>query len=158
MTENADDRVAELERELAKVKAAIKPYDSAAMQRVMARLSDENHQAAEARMSRASAFSRADLAAMDAACPADTIRDLVSHSTIPGPSTAGGGGQVSKVSSNPGIPGSNTGWRDATPLGPPPGINHVDRLLDHADAQDRAERIAQEAQRQAMLKVAGTPK
>ena len=31
------------------------------------------------------------------------------------------------------------GWRDEVPLGPPPGIEHVDRLVDAQDAKDRAE-------------------
>jgi hypothetical protein len=35
------------------------------------------------------------------------------------------------------------------PLGPQPGINHVDRLLDHADAQDRHARMMEEAKRRA---------
>jgi hypothetical protein len=32
-----------------------------------------------------------------------------------------------------------TGWRDEVPLGPQPGIEHVDRLVDAQDAKDRAE-------------------
>jgi hypothetical protein len=82
------------------------------------------------------------------------VRDLVAHGTVQSPSGAGASGTVSKVSANPGgIPGSNTsGWRDATPLGPQPGINHVDRLLNQADVQDRAERIAQAARTEAIRK------
>jgi hypothetical protein len=40
-----------------------------------------------------------------------------------------------------------SGWRDATPLGPPPGIAQADRLMDVQDAKDRAGLIAQEARR-----------
>jgi hypothetical protein len=36
-----------------------------------------------------------------------------------------------------------SGWYDAKPLGPQPGINYVDQLCDAADVRDRAERIAQ---------------
>jgi hypothetical protein len=32
-----------------------------------------------------------------------------------------------------------TGWRDEAPLGPPPGIEHCDRLVDAQDKIDRAE-------------------
>jgi hypothetical protein len=45
-----------------------------------------------------------------------------------------------------------TGWAKEVPLGPQPHIQHVDRLLDHADAQDRHERMVAEARRLAMLK------
>jgi hypothetical protein len=37
-----------------------------------------------------------------------------------------------------------TGWRDEIPLGPPPGIEHCDRMLDAQDAKDRAELIERE--------------
>ena len=36
-----------------------------------------------------------------------------------------------------------TGYRDASPLGPQPGINYVDALCDAQDARDRAEKIAE---------------
>jgi hypothetical protein len=42
---------------------------------------------------------------------------------------------------------NRTGWRDPGPLTPPPGINHIDRLVEVQDARDRAELIAREAQR-----------
>jgi hypothetical protein len=32
-----------------------------------------------------------------------------------------------------------TGWREPAPLGPPPGIEHVDRLVDAQDRIDKAE-------------------
>jgi hypothetical protein len=44
-------------------------------------------------------------------------------------------------------PVNNSGWRDATPLGPPPGVAQADRLMDAQDARDRAELIAREAKR-----------
>jgi hypothetical protein len=34
-----------------------------------------------------------------------------------------------------------SGWRDAAPLGQPPGIRHIDAMLDAEDRQWRAERI-----------------
>jgi hypothetical protein len=42
------------------------------------------------------------------------------------------------------------GWREPTPLGPPPGVAQADKLMDMQDARDRAELIAQEARRLAM--------
>jgi hypothetical protein len=42
---------------------------------------------------------------------------------------------------------NTSGWRDAQPLGPPPGIAQADRLMDAQDARDRAELIAQDARR-----------
>jgi hypothetical protein len=47
-----------------------------------------------------------------------------------------------------------TGWREASPLSNPPGINYADRLMDAQDAKDRHERIVEEAQRQALIKEA----
>jgi hypothetical protein len=48
--------------------------------------------------------------------------------------------------------GGGKGWAHEIPLGPQPGINHVDRLLDAQDARDRHELMMAEARRQAMLK------
>jgi hypothetical protein len=38
-------------------------------------------------------------------------------------------------------PAERSGWKEGTPLRPPPGINYVDALCDQADAIDKAERI-----------------
>jgi len=78
------------------------------------------------------------------ACDTSFIQDVVrdQQNAPRGQSQAGASGQVIKVSSNAGLPGSNTtGWRDARPLGPQPGINHVDRQLDEQDRRDRAELV-----------------
>jgi hypothetical protein len=47
-----------------------------------------------------------------------------------------------------------SGMREPTPLGPPPGIAIADRLMDAADARDRADLIMQEARRRAAIKAA----
>ena len=61
-----------------------------------------------------------------------------------GPSSAGTSGQVGRVSANPGIPGSNTsGWLRETPISPPPGIHHIDRMMAHEDIEFRRQRIAE---------------
>jgi hypothetical protein len=39
-----------------------------------------------------------------------------------------------------------SGWAREIPIGPPPGVNYADRLMDAQDAKDRHERIAQDAQ------------
>jgi hypothetical protein len=150
MTDN--NELANLKRELAEVRAAMRPLDPKALEREAAEWRNRMHQAAENRMSRANAFSPEDLRAMDAAVPADMCRDLVRHGTVQSPSAAGSSGMITKVSSNAGLPGSNTGWRTAPPIGPPPGVAIADRLLDAADARDRHELMVQEARRQALLK------
>jgi hypothetical protein len=42
-------------------------------------------------------------------------------------------------SSGAAAPVNKTGWVDAEPIGPPPGIRYVDAQLDVQDARDRAE-------------------
>jgi hypothetical protein len=36
-------------------------------------------------------------------------------------------------------PVNKSGWVDAAPIGPPPGLRYVDAQLDAQDARDRAE-------------------
>lgn len=82
-------------------------------------------------------------------CPTDLIQSVVrdQQNAPRSPSQAGASGQVTKVSSNAGLVGSNSGWRRETPLGPAPHISHVDRLMDAADRRDRLELIQQEEAR-----------
>jgi hypothetical protein len=49
-----------------------------------------------------------------------------------------------------GVAGGGTGWAREIPLGPSPHQRYVDAQLDAADARDKASRIKQEAQLQAM--------
>jgi hypothetical protein len=79
-----------------------------------------------------------DIALRDGRAPTGPSSQGVIPSSQPLSNVRGGGGR--------------SGWAREIPLGPQPGINHVDRLLDHADAQDRAERIAQAARTQAIQK------
>jgi hypothetical protein len=135
-----DDEISDLKRELAEVKAAMKPLDPSALEREAKEWASEMHALSEARMSNAGAFTLEELRAFEAAAPRSVVQDLVAHGTIPGPSGAGTSGTITKVSSSPGLPGSNTGgWRDATPIGPPPGIAQADQLMDAADKADRIE-------------------
>jgi hypothetical protein len=131
----------------------MKPIDPAALEREAKEWADKMHQAAEARMSHASAFSREDLAAMERATPTSTVQAIAMRDArAPFGPSAQGVIPSSQPLSNIRTGGSGTGWLPERPLGPQPGINHIDRLLDHADAQDRHERMMQEAQRLAMLK------
>lgn len=104
------------------------------------------HELRERRAAGFNPFSRADLAAFEAAAPTNIVRAIVgrdSHAPT-GPSSAGVSGQVGRVSANPGIPGSNTsGWLRETPITPPPGIHHIDRLMLHDDIEFRRQRIAE---------------
>jgi hypothetical protein len=131
MTKN-DDELAELKAAQAQMAARIAeleakekpPKSLAELDREAALWRDEMHQASEARMSRFSNFSREQLRAFEAATPPDTCRDLVQHGTVQSPSAAGTSGVITSVSRNPGFGGN--GWREATPLGPQPGIGLID--------------------------------
>jgi hypothetical protein len=79
--------------------------------------------------------------------PTGTVREIVNDGRAPTLASATTKPTVAPVSAQ-----NTSGWREATPLGNPPGINHVDRLCEAADAKDRAELIAQEAKRLAQTK------
>jgi hypothetical protein len=146
-----ENKIAQMEADLAKLKAnaAPEPYDAAAM----LRWKDEQHANAERRASRHNPFSRDQLASMNAACSASDIQDIVRHGTVQSPSQAGATGQLTKVSSNAGIIGSNTtGWRDAIPLSPPPGIRYIDQQMAAEDREFRRQRAIEDGQRRAFLK------
>ena len=76
---------------------------------------------------------RSAMEAMVNALPASFYSDLRADAMKPNPVTGG---------ANPGPQPQvkrGSGWRDEVPLGPPPGIEHCDRLMDAQDAKDRAE-------------------
>jgi hypothetical protein len=148
---NNTDEIAALRRELERVKAA-QPLDAKAMERAAKEWADEMHRMSEARMAHASAFSRDQIAAMDAAAPPSIVDDLVRHGVVQSPSAAGTSGMTTKVSSSPGIPGSNAGWLTAPSIGPPPGVALADRLMDAQGAKDRYELMQAEARRLAGTK------
>jgi hypothetical protein len=152
------DEIADLKRELAQVKSAMQPIDHAAMEREAREWMDRMHQARGAHMAHASAFSREDLAAMEAATPTQTVREIAMRDNRAplGPSVQGVI-PSSQPLSNIRTGGGGTGWLPERPLGPQPGINHIDRLLDHADMQDRHERMMEAARQQVLLKAATKP-
>jgi len=53
--------------------------------------------------------------------------------------------------------GGSSGWAREIPLSPPPGVNILDRIMDHEDAKDRHERMVEEARRRALLNTASKP-
>jgi hypothetical protein len=149
------ERVAQLERELAEVKAAQpKPQKSwEQMERELREWENEMHQLREARMAHAiHPATVRDLAGgvTDADC-----RDIVRASHAPtGPSAMSPSTPPVTAGGRPAnVPGSGTGWAHSAPLGPPPGVAQADRLMDAQDAKDRAELIRQEAQQRAMQKL-----
>jgi hypothetical protein len=78
-----------------------------------------------------------------AAVPSGVVRDVVGDGPVGKLAPAGAEG-----SARPSVAQQNTsGWRDAQKLEAPPGINHIDRLVEVQDARDRADLIAKEAQR-----------
>jgi cell division septum initiation protein DivIVA len=147
------DEIAELRAELAELKKMVNPpqISDAEVRQHMA----DAHRMRERQASRMSSFSREQIAAMDAACPPSVASDIVRRGGVPGPSAAGASGEVAKVSQSPGLPGSHNGWREATPISPPPGVALADRLMAAQDAKDRHELIVEEARRKAALKLAG---
>jgi hypothetical protein len=151
MTDN--NEIAEIKAELERVKTAMRPADPAAMEKEIAAWRDQMHQASESRMANASAFSREDLAAMERAVPTETVQAIAMRDArAPSGPSAQGIIPSSQPLSNIRTGGSGTGWRDATPLAPPPGVNILDRIMDHEDAKDRHERMVEEARRQALAK------
>jgi hypothetical protein len=93
------------------------------------------------------------LAEMVRAVPDRMLRDIVHDNRAP----TGRPGMIPEQPSNvrgSNVSGSGTGWARETPLGPPPGVNYADRLMDAQDAKDRAERIQQHAQMETMRRFA----
>jgi hypothetical protein len=148
MSNNADE-IAALRAEVASLKNAIKP-PTIDMEQLVREHKAEQHRQAEARMARAAPFTRADIEAFERACPPSVAQDIARRGGIPGPSLAGQDGQITAVRGPSGLPGS--GWVAPRSMGPPPGIQHVDRIVEAQDRRDRAELIAQEARVAAVRK------
>jgi hypothetical protein len=126
------DEIAALRAEIAALKAPPKSREQ--LDAECRAFQDEMHQMRERQMSNIPTPPEM-LRAYAAACPDHVARDLRAHGTVPSPSGAGASGQVTKVSSSPGIPGS--GWRESAPLSNPPGINYVDAICIADDVRQR---------------------
>ncbi len=146
-----DAEIAALKAEVDKLKASQPTsYDPAAV----GRWQDEMHQMRERRASSHMPFSRSDLDAMRAAAPDDVVRNIAmrDNRAPTGPSSAGTSGQTMRVSTSPGIIGSNTGWAREIPLSPPPGVAQADRLMAHEELEWRRQRVKEQAELKALLK------
>jgi hypothetical protein len=142
------DEIDELRKELKELKSSIAPTvnDEAAMRQWR----DQQHQNAERRAAAAPPFSRADLEAFEAAAPTSVVRDIAMRDAR-GPLTPCSPGAVPPSTTNVRGP-VGTGWREATKLGPVPGIALVDRLLELDSARQRGEAMVSEARRKAAEK------
>jgi hypothetical protein len=110
------------------------------------------HEAAERRMANASAFSRDQLAAFQAAVPDEIVKGIVADGHAPtGPT---GMVRTSQQTTDVRGGGPGTGWSREVPFGPSPHARYVDAQLDAQDAKDRHELIVEEARRKAAQKLA----
>jgi hypothetical protein len=72
--------------------------------------------------------------AMYEAVPDSLMRDIVNdHRRGVSPPSS-----LATTPGEPPRPPRGTGWADPAPLGPPPGINYIDQMMDAQDARDRA--------------------
>jgi hypothetical protein len=151
MTKQSDE-AASLRAELDALKNAMKPADPAAEARAAADWQNEMHQMREGRMSQATPPSVVrDFAVLDNNLVKEVaMRDARAPA---GPSSAGAIPSSQQISNIRGA-GGGSGWAREVPLSNPPGTNYADRLMDEQDRRDRAERVAQHAQIQAMEKLA----
>jgi hypothetical protein len=78
------------------------------------------------------------------------MQDTLKASHRPAGPSAQGPQRFPELRGNVPSAGGGSGWVDARPLGPPPGLQWVDRQLDAQDARDKAERLQQAAQLKAM--------
>jgi hypothetical protein len=138
------DRIANLEREIAALKS---PPDPSAAQAAADAYRSEMHALRERRANHIPQWMLRDV--VGGVTTADA-QDLVHHGVVQSPSQAGTSGQVTKVSTSPGLPG--TGWREAAAIGPPPGIRYVDAICEAQSERERAEKIVEEAKIRAALK------
>ena len=131
---DAKKEIAELKAELEKLKAAVTPTPSDPA--AEARFKDEMHAMAERRAGRMYTPSPRELADFERGCPTETVRGIVHDNRAP----QGRPGVIpNQQPSDVRAPvGGTPGWREATPLGPQPGINYVDALCIADDVKQRA--------------------
>jgi hypothetical protein len=149
------DKLDALQAEIERLKAAQPtPIDHAAA----ARWKDEQHASAERRAAAYNPFTRSQLAEMQAAAPDNVCAGIVrDNRAVPGRRSALPPSQQLSNGRDSEPPSNTTGWRDAIPIGPQPGIQHVDRLLDEADRRDRLALVQEEARRRALEKAVEKP-
>jgi hypothetical protein len=78
--------------------------------------------------------------AMIEAIPASVMREIAGDARRPNPVTEASSSPLTTTPAPQAQPVQRgSGWRDAVPLTTPPGIDHVDRLVDTQDRIDKAE-------------------
>lgn len=145
---DANKQIADLKVEVDQLKASLAPTPNDAA--AMGRWKDEMRAIADRREAQAYRPSPDEIAAFRAACPDEVIHGIAMRDAR-APQGPCSQGPASATVSHVRGPVGGTGWREASPLGPPPGLRYVDAQLDAQDRRDLDERIMQEA-------LAGEPK
>src|SRR6516164_9885809 len=123
------DELAALKKKVEELEAKVDPPKSTFVPMSDEEWRDQMHQAAERRMSMAMPpsvhqyFADGVTAADCADLRQQARRPSGRPGMIPDQPTSGGSGDA---------PGNKSGWRDATPIGPPPGIDLIDRAVNAA--------------------------
>jgi hypothetical protein len=150
MSNKTADKIAKLEREIEKLKAAQTPQAPPPVPFVPlsdAEWRDQMHQAAEARANSWRPTGEV-LRKMVDACGTNDLRDLVHASHAPRTPTMAGIPSSQTVSgvraSGRGLPQVTPGWQQERRFGdtgqhPVPGVAAADRLMDEQDRRDREE-------------------
>jgi hypothetical protein len=145
---NTAKKIAALELEIEKLKAAQASPPPAPTEQEVAKYRDEMHQMRE-RRANAFQFRPEILGPMVAACGTADLQDLARHGTVQSQSQVGARDLGTSVRSGGGVPpAGGSGWRTAAPLQPPHGVELCDRLVDHQDDLDMAKRIEENARLQ----------
>jgi len=127
------DELAALKKKVEELEAKVSPPKSTFVPMTDAEHRDMVHQMNERRMSLASNFHPDDLRAMEAACPTPMMKEIALRDAraptgrpgmIPNSQQASSGGGAAPV--------NKSGWVDAAPIGPPPGIDLIDRAVNAA--------------------------
>ena len=133
------DRIAALEREVAELKGKVDPPKPTFVPKTDEEHRDWVYQMQERRMSLATPPS---VVRDWAVIPDHIVRGIREDRHAPtGPSSQGAipsSQQVSNVHTGGGS-ANTTGWREPTPIGPPPGIGWVDAQLIADEVRQRAE-------------------
>jgi hypothetical protein len=139
-----DDKIAALEREIEKLKAAQPPTprDAEAERKHTAEYANEVHQMRE-RAANSFRFSPQIQRAMNAAWSDADLHDIARHGTVQSQSQVGPPQVGEGVRRNP--PGDGTGWKPQRDFGadgqhPTPGVRQLDEVAKGFDRRERAKK------------------